>query len=120
MTILYKLLRQERKRANLTQTEVARIIGVNPSTVNRWESGENKPTIISCVKLAELYGTSIEYFYGVSKSANIEDLELDSMQREMLEGMLNFTEKQLDLLFEVFAFLEKRTSHRFQRLEIIC
>ena len=101
-------MKQARKRANLTQIEVARRIGVNPSTVNRWESGENKPSIINCVKLAELYGTDLEYFYGVSKSDKIDYLELDSMQREMLEGMLSFTEKQLDSLFEIFAFFEKR------------
>ncbi|GEM_PF-3268813 len=30
------------------------------------------------------------------------------MQREMLEGMLSFTEKQLDSLFEIFDFLERK------------
>lgn len=45
-------------------TEVANILGVVQSTVSAWETGRKEPNIETVVKLAELYGVSIEYLLG--------------------------------------------------------
>jgi DNA-binding transcriptional regulator YiaG len=36
-------LRTLREDAGLSQSDVARALGVNPSNVSRWESGESRP-----------------------------------------------------------------------------
>jgi transcriptional regulator with XRE-family HTH domain len=51
-----------RKRANLTQAELAQKIGRSPSTVAKWEAGDVVPrgTPSEIKKLCEVYQCSIE------------------------------------------------------------
>lgn len=44
-----------RARLNISQTELAKILGVSFSSVNRWEKGYHEPTIIVKVRLQELF-----------------------------------------------------------------
>lgn len=46
--------RKIRQHANLTRAEVARAVGVDPSTVSRWESGERRPRGTAAIRYAEL------------------------------------------------------------------
>ena len=43
-----------------SQTEVARLLGVRPTTVSKWENGVSKPRADKLPKIAELYGCTIE------------------------------------------------------------
>lgn len=43
-----------RQHANLTRAEVARAVGVDPSTVSRWESGERRPRGAAAARYADL------------------------------------------------------------------
>ena len=52
-----------RKKMLLTQTELAKKLGVSFATVNRWENGEHQPTMKFKRKLAPLfkkYGIVVE------------------------------------------------------------
>jgi len=44
-----------RKRMLVTQTELAKILGVAFVSVNRWENGEHQPTMKAKRKLAPLF-----------------------------------------------------------------
>lgn len=59
-----KKLRRLRENMGLQQKEVADRLGVNPSAVTRWETGEKRPDLVNLVKLADLYGVSIDYLLG--------------------------------------------------------
>ena len=47
-------LRLQRKKADLTQIELAEKLGVSIATVRRWESGETAPTGTRIIELANL------------------------------------------------------------------
>lgn len=49
-----------RKRAGLTQIEVAEKLGVTPAAVCMWESGKAKPRANLLPVLAKLYGCTID------------------------------------------------------------
>jgi transcriptional regulator with XRE-family HTH domain len=51
-------LRELREEAMLTQTEVAKLLGVARSTVSLWESGNRAPRLDHMRQLAELYKVS--------------------------------------------------------------
>lgn len=44
-----------RVKLNVSQTELARILGVSFSSINRWEKGKYSPTIIAKEKLRVLF-----------------------------------------------------------------
>ena len=48
-----------RKAANLTQAELAEKINYSDKSVSKWESGNGVPDVYVLLKLAELYGVSV-------------------------------------------------------------
>lgn len=52
-----------RERKKLTQTAISKALGVNPSTYNAWETGQNIPRDEMKVKIADFYGLSVGYIF---------------------------------------------------------
>ena len=67
-----------RRYANLKVTELARIIGVPHSTISRWESGVNYPTIETLILIAKYFNVSIDYLLGLSKCSKPFTTESES------------------------------------------
>ena len=61
-------LRAARKAKGMTQTEVAKIIGLTQSAYSDWERGETKIDSQSLKKLAALFETSVDYLLGDTPS----------------------------------------------------
>lgn len=55
-----KTLREYRLNVGLTQAQVAEHLGVQPSAVTMWETGERKPNIITLKKLAQLFNCTTD------------------------------------------------------------
>lgn len=53
-------LATERKKAGLTQADVAERLGITDSAVAQWETGRTFPKTALLPKLAELYGCTID------------------------------------------------------------
>lgn len=51
---------QARQKAGLSQSQVAKELGVDQSAVSRWETGENMPRAATLVLMAKLYGCTVD------------------------------------------------------------
>lgn len=60
-----------RVNANLTQKQLADILGVSNSSVVEWESGKREIPLRHLMKLAELSGLSISDIFVPLKSENV-------------------------------------------------
>ena len=49
-----------RKKAGLTQEELAEKLGISPQAVSKWENGTSDPSTSNLFALAKLYGISVE------------------------------------------------------------
>ena len=55
------IMQEKRLRSAIrSQTEVAKILGVCPTTVSKWESGASKPRTNILPKIAKLYSCTID------------------------------------------------------------
>lgn len=54
-------LKEARKKAHLTQKEVAAFIGVNQNTYSYWETGKTRIDNISLKRLADLFNVSTDF-----------------------------------------------------------
>ena len=77
MIYLAENLRAFRKRAGMTQEEVAEAIFVAPQSVSKWERGETMPDIELLPALAKLFSTSIDALMGM------ERIHADEAHREV-------------------------------------
>ncbi|WP_425463264.1 helix-turn-helix transcriptional regulator [Macrococcus equipercicus] len=61
--VMYKKLsiKAWRTNANLTQQDVADILGVTKQTVINWEKSKTKPNGLIIYALAKLYKTEVDY-----------------------------------------------------------
>ena len=87
------LIREARRRAGLTQRQLAERAGKAPSVIGRWERGEVKPPLETVVELIRACG--LDLGFGIYESDDGHDLALilQALRRtpaERVETMLNF------------------------------
>lgn len=58
------LLRKYRLDKNLTQGQLADMLGVAKTTISMWESGDRKPDIFMLKKIADLFSISTDDLLG--------------------------------------------------------
>ena len=56
-----------RKQCGMSQAELAKRVGVERSAVAKWESGKSLPQAAHLVKLAEIFGCSVDELLGRGK-----------------------------------------------------
>ena len=57
---LGKNIAELRKKSNLTQEELANMLGVSPQAVSKWENDAACPDISLLPKIAEIFGVTID------------------------------------------------------------
>lgn len=55
-----------RKSMKLSQSELAKILGISNKAVSKWETGESKPTLQKLYKLSEIYNIPLEELISAS------------------------------------------------------
>ena len=58
---MYHRIRDLREDKDLTQTEVAKMLGMSQTGYSKYETGENDIPTAILIKLANFYSTSIDY-----------------------------------------------------------
>lgn len=86
-----------RDKYNLSQTDVARQIGVTPALISAYEKLERKPSIDKLIVLADVFHVSTDYILG-------RTLKDDSSAVISVEGL---SEKQIKIIRELIAELKK-------------
>ena len=64
-------LEAARVNAQLSQKELANILGVSSSTILNWEKGTSEPTLSQLRKLSELSGIPMDFIFVPEKSNKI-------------------------------------------------
>ena len=83
-------IRLQRKKAGLTQIDLAEKLGVSIATLRRWEAGETSPTGTRIMELAKLLHISPDEIVSDEKEAEKETSKLLYPSREENPGMLVF------------------------------
>lgn len=101
-------LKNLRKQAHLTQTDVAEKLGISQQAYASWERGIKKPTQDNLVKIAQILNVSIDYLVGNSDESVKED-ELDNVELLFRMNSKGLSEEE-KVIFkkELIEFMEKR------------
>lgn len=83
-----------REQQNMTQTQLAKQLGITRSSVNAWEMGISVPSTQYIVELANIFRVSTDYLLGVSNTASI--------------SVTGLTEKDIQLVHSIVAHLRER------------
>lgn len=63
---MYERIRSLREDRDLTQRQIAEMLGMSQTGYSKYETGENDIPTAVLIKLADFYGTSTDYLLGRS------------------------------------------------------
>lgn len=61
---MYRRVRDLREDRDLTQTQIAKMLGMSQTGYSKYETGENDIPTAILIKLADFYGTTTDYLLG--------------------------------------------------------
>lgn len=61
---MYRRIRDLREDKDMTQTQIARMLGMSQTGYSKYETGENDIPTQVLIKLAKFYKTSVDYLLG--------------------------------------------------------
>lgn len=116
--LLHERLRRKREEKALSQSEVAKSIGVSRCTYTNYELGKNKPSIDTLIKLARLYEITLDELVGYSPidtADNVSEqsgyfVDLSVKDSIMLNYFRNATERRRNEALEVLRAEDESAS----------
>lgn len=94
---------------NMTQVELAKLVGTTNVTISRYLSGQRNPQIEIVTRIAKILNVSIDYLLGLSddKSVNINNFDY-SMQHILNKlDFLNLLDSKKRLSYSQILLIEK-------------
>jgi transcriptional regulator with XRE-family HTH domain len=80
-----QLLREARLKKRLTREQAAERLGVDPTTVKRWENGTSTPQPINLYSITEVYGITLQQL-GISEFPSTEETPIATQNAMDFEG----------------------------------
>ncbi|NLB52051.1 MAG: helix-turn-helix transcriptional regulator [Syntrophomonadaceae bacterium] len=94
-------LKELRKKAELTQRELAGLLGVAQNTISQWELGEREPDNDTLKSLAKFFGVSTDYLLNDNNLAS-DDTKQHVNDEEALEFLEELHKRpEMKALFQV-------------------
>lgn len=63
---MYSRIRDLREDKDMSQTEIAKLLGMSQTGYSKYETGENDIPTNILIKLARIHGTSTDYLLGIT------------------------------------------------------
>lgn len=73
-----------REKSGMTQSELAKRIGVSRSSVNSWEMSLSTPSSIYLVELSKIFGVSTDYLLSLDDGIKIDITDLTEREQEIV------------------------------------
>lgn len=112
-----------RKKAGLTQEQLASAIGVKRAVISKYETGAIDPSISQLQKIADVLGISISYLLGVSNDPSGKTFEAQVFDSAIQENLMQKAELVHDMnenLESKLAAIEKAKDSHIKTVLSIC
>ena len=100
-------IKLRRRELKMTQTELANVANLTPAAISQFESGTRKPSFNTLSSLSDALKVTTDYLLG-KKERHYADLLADPKVSTMFRGMMEFSEKDKDTLYEFYEFLKTK------------
>lgn len=84
-----------RENLNLTQSALAKELGITRSSVNAWEMGISVPSTAYIVELSKIFNVSTDYLLGVETTSTINVSGLTEDDIFLLHQIINHLRKKI-------------------------
>ncbi len=92
-----------RKKAGMTQFQLAKELGVGTTSVSTWERGANAPDIETLYHICKIFGLTLDEMYGVgydsrphTVAAHLDGKDFTEEQWDRIEAFAKFIKQEPD------------------------
>ena len=103
---LGKRIREERKRLNLTQAELAESIDISDTYMGSIERGERSLTLDTLVRLVNRLGVTVDYMLADSVSDNDSNI-MEQFKQIMYGQSLERKQMAINVLRAIFSYFNQ-------------
>lgn len=82
-----------REKCGMTQTDLAKRLGISRSAVNAWEMSLSAPSLANVVEMTSIFGVSADYLLSLNNRVTVDITELDNEKREVVFKLVNCLKK---------------------------
>ena len=93
--IMKMKLKELRKQANMTQSQLSEKLGVTGQTVLNWENGVYEPKIEQLIKLADLFNVTIDYLVDRPTKISKADEICKELSKISVDDLYEFNKSKL-------------------------
>lgn len=111
-------IKEIREKTGLTQTELAKKLGLTRSGVNAWEMGVSIPSAQYLIGLANMFNVSTDYLLGLDQKETIDVSNLADDEKSIIYSIMDYfnqrrhtfciSEEDFLPILEEYELLEKR------------
>lgn len=83
-----------RERYSMTQTDLAKKLGVSRSAVNLWEMSVSSPSLSNLVEMSKIFDVNVDYLINVTDKITIDITDLEPNEREIVMKLVECLKKQ--------------------------
>ena len=95
---MVKRLKELRQKKNISQQQLADIIGVSQQSVNKYENHSIEPDIATLIRFADFFNTSVDYLIGNSDTERrierVTAFDLNDDEAQLINSYRHLSEKE--------------------------
>ena len=122
--MLGKMMKSLRVQKGITQESLALSLDVKQSTISSWEIERTSPTLEQLVKLAEIFGVTVDQLLGMSEDETAERSTVAKLSKELfvaegrslpdlLEFLTDYVPNNKEAKLELAQFLRGMSQNDF-------
>ena len=85
-----------RNQFGITQSELAKRLGVTRSSVNAWELGFATPQLKHIVEMSQIFGTTVDGILNISSKVVVDISELSAKEQQAVFNIVDCLKAQHD------------------------
>ena len=79
-----------RDKNGLTQTHLAKKLGISRSAVNSWEMSLSSPSVANIIEMTKIFNVSADYLLTLSNAVTVDITELNNEERELVFRLVEY------------------------------
>ena len=87
-------IRYLRDKVGMTQSDLAKRLGISRSAVNSWEMSLSTPSLANIIEMKEIFHVSVDYMLSLEDRITVDITDLSNEERELVVRLISCFDKK--------------------------
>ena len=87
-------IRYLRDKVGMTQSDLAKRLGISRSAVNSWDMSLSTPSLANIIEMKEIFHVSVDYMLSLEDRITVDITDLSNEERELVVRLISCFDKK--------------------------